>query len=561
MADDTSTPASAAYATGRRPTSPTAAGHAPAPPGFGVRRAVTIDPGAQQMRRRRPTLDTSPSGGGGVGGSEGGLLAGIRRGSSSFSDYSINDATKDLGASAEDLFNIHPSGSAGSPSNARQASHYLPIVFALLPALAGIFFENGASFFTDLILLSLAAVVLHWSVTQPWDWYLETQQVRVVSSDDDDDDDDELVSPQVLETDSDLEPAGSPSATAAPKRLGEIAENGELAGEEPPDKSVANGKETQPAQTQSKERPRHRTTASARWEARRTAAAKELRIHEVLALAWCFAFPVLGSYLLHTIRSQLSRPSEGLVSDYNLTIFLCAAELRPVSHLIKMVRGRTLRMQRVVSANPYDPNPAAAAAVSAEALAALSSRLDDLEARAATAASDKGEEGGLSAAASSRMNQAARVQEISSTMQPEMDAMNRAMRRYEKKLAVLAGQMDGRLEYIDRRLQDAVALAAVAAKNSSSSSSSSRGTGLFAWLLQWIAAALLLPVHAVVAVFTFPFRTASALLRGSSSSKSKHPPEKARSRTTRDRGWGAENAGHGGTRDAPDRIPSRLSRR
>ena len=48
---------------------------------------------------------------------------------------------------------------------------------------------------------------------------------------------------------------------------------------------------------------------------------------------------MLGAYLLHTIRGQLTRPSEGLVSDYNLTIFLCAAEIRPVSHLIKMIHA------------------------------------------------------------------------------------------------------------------------------------------------------------------------------------------------------------------------------
>lgn len=467
------------------------------------------------MRRRRSTLDNTSPGEG--------LLAGIRRGSSSFSDFSLNDARKDLGASADDLFN--PSSIGLQSHNKRQASHYLPIVFALLPALAGIFFDNGASFFTDLILLSLAAIVLHWSVTQPWDWYLETQQVSVANE--------EFVSPPVLETDSDLDPTPSPSPKTVPKDLGDIAENIETTGEEKHER-VGNGKE--PAHTPFK-RPQRRT--SGKWEAQRAAAAKELRIHEILALIWCFVFPILSSYLLHTIRSQLSRPSEGLVSDYNLTIFLCAAELRPVSHLIKMVRNRTLRVQRIVSSNPYENQTA-----SSEELVALSSRLDDLEARTATLLDgpNKGEAGMLNP----RMNQADRAREISNTMQPEMDAMNRAMRRYEKKIAVLAGQMDGKLEYLDRRLQDAVALAAVAAKNSSSQS-------LFAWSVERTAAALMLPVHAIVAVFTFPFRTMSTLIRGSKSP----PPEKARKSGNRDRAAGATAQG----RETPNRIPSRLSRR
>src|SRR3954453_17898897 len=36
------------------------------------------------------------------------------------------------------------------------------------------------------------------------------------------------------------------------------------------------------------------------------AATNELYTHEILALFSCFVFPLLGAYLLHTIRSQLS---------------------------------------------------------------------------------------------------------------------------------------------------------------------------------------------------------------------------------------------------------------
>ena len=84
------------------------------------------------------------------------------------------------------------------------------------------------------------------------------------------------------------------------------------------------------------------------------AAANELYIHEVLALLSCFISPLLAAYLLHAIRSQLSRPSEGLISNYNLTIFVLASELRPMAHLVKLIQARTLHLQRVVNANPYD---------------------------------------------------------------------------------------------------------------------------------------------------------------------------------------------------------------
>jgi hypothetical protein len=41
-------------------------------------------------------------------------------------------------------------------------------MFAVLPPIAGLIFKNGSLFFSDILLLGLAAVFLHWSVTAPW---------------------------------------------------------------------------------------------------------------------------------------------------------------------------------------------------------------------------------------------------------------------------------------------------------------------------------------------------------------------------------------------------------
>src|SRR4051812_18543061 len=105
------------------------------------------------------------------------------------------------------------------------------------------------------------------------------------------------------------------------------------------------------------------------------AAMKELYKHELLALLSCFLFPLIGAYMLHGIRSQLSRPSEGLVSNYNLTIFLLASELRPMAHLAKLIQSRTLHLQRVVNTNPY------LNLKQTGDIRALTRRLEDLEAR------------------------------------------------------------------------------------------------------------------------------------------------------------------------------------
>ncbi|KAI1406670.1 hypothetical protein F4819DRAFT_3894 [Hypoxylon fuscum] len=468
-----------------------------APPGFGLRRAATV--GQPAPTRRRSTLNTgSPS-------RENGF-AGIRRRSSTYSDYSLNDARRDLEASADELLN--PS-KPGPKATDKSPFAYVPLTLALLPAVAGIFFENGSAFFTDLILLSLAAVFLHWSVTQPWDWYQSAQQVRVVRE--------EIMSESVFESDSDTEL--SPTTTAKTS-LENVPEE------------VEKQKETEVVL---EERLDRRTQ---QLKERQAAALHELFFHEMAALAWCFVFPLLGAYLLHGIRGQLSRPSEGLVSDYNLTIFLCAAEIRPISHLMKMLQNRTLRVQQVVTKNPYEKET-----IPSELVQELSSRLDNLEARGASpdTTSNTGTRPDVS---QSKLIETAVAQEVRSSIQPELEALNRAMRRYEKKLTLLASQTDNRIEYQDHRLNDAIALAAVAAKNSNAQ------RGLGTWLMEMSVAVVVLPVQAAMSVFTYPFRTVSALL----SRKSRSTPEKSQ-RAIRNGKLPIQS------RNGSDRVPTRMSRR
>jgi hypothetical protein len=86
----------------------------------------------------------------------------LRRRSSTFSDYGLNETTKNL---RDEILNPGGPGMQGHTSS-NWAS--IPLVFALLPAVGGILFKNGSAVVTDVMLLGLAAVFLHWSVTQPW---------------------------------------------------------------------------------------------------------------------------------------------------------------------------------------------------------------------------------------------------------------------------------------------------------------------------------------------------------------------------------------------------------
>lgn len=229
------------------------------------------------------------------------------------------------------------------------------------------------------------------------------------------------------------------------------------------------------------------------------AATKELYRHEVMALLSCFLFPLLGAFLLHTIRAQLSRPSEGLVSNYNLTIFLLASEIRPTSHLVKLIQSRTLHLQRVVSSNPYTEEIITKDSADFEE---IRKRLDDLEARISTAEAGKG---ALEPALNGKQS-ALLVTEVRRAIQPDLDALNRAVRRYEKRATLQAFQTESRLLDLEARLADAISLAAVAAN------SNQRQKGFTGILLDWSAAAIVLPLQAIGSLAKLPFKTIVALI-------------------------------------------------
>lgn len=87
-----------------------------------------------------------------------------RRRSSTFSDYSLQEARRNLN---DDILNPTGAGLDFGPVG-RSSWDSFALAFALLPAVGGLFFEKGSSLVTDVMLLGLAAIFLHWSVTQPW---------------------------------------------------------------------------------------------------------------------------------------------------------------------------------------------------------------------------------------------------------------------------------------------------------------------------------------------------------------------------------------------------------
>lgn len=228
-------------------------------------------------------------------------------------------------------------------------------------------------------------------------------------------------------------------------------------------------------------------------------ASSELRVYEVLALLTCFLSPIFGAWVLHGIRSQLSRPSEGLVSNYNLTIFLLGSELRPLSHLIKLIQSRTLYLQRVLASNPY-----VGESISTEKVTDLAKRLDELERHIAeNSISSSSQMTPTSPTATSGQVST----EVRKGLQPELDALNRAVRRYEKRTTMLTMQTESRLQDLEARMADAITLAAAAERGHSISQ---RGSATI--LFNWICAVFVMPAKAIWTLVILPGRTFSAMI-------------------------------------------------
>ncbi|KAJ5199100.1 hypothetical protein N7491_000337 [Penicillium cf. griseofulvum] len=229
------------------------------------------------------------------------------------------------------------------------------------------------------------------------------------------------------------------------------------------------------------------------------AAISELQIHELAALAACFIFPIIGTWLLHAIRSSLSRPSEGLVSNYNLTIFLLASEVRPVAHLLRLIQKRTLHLQRIITSST-DLNPTT--------LQDLTKRLEELEAHVAETATARLATQNLSPKEQDQLETSSIVAhaalESRKSIQPDIEALNRAVRRYEKRSALFTLQTDQRFARLETNAADALALAAAAQRLAES-----RRPNYALVLLDWACACIVVPAQIALSVGALPGRAVS----------------------------------------------------
>ncbi|OQE40372.1 hypothetical protein PENCOP_c006G08900 [Penicillium coprophilum] len=363
-----------------------------------------------------------------------------QRRNSTLSD-SLSEARNSIRSSTDDLFLPRVAKDHAALTAEESNWHSAPLGLALLPAIAGIFFHEGSSVVTDVTLLGLAAIFLNWSVRLPWDWYRSAQAIR-------------------------REESGFPAPGDPPYELDQE-------------------QEPQPKQKEA------------------ATAISELQIHELVALTACFIFPIIGTWLLHAIRSSLSRPSEGLVSNYNLTIFLLASEVRPAAHFLRLIQNRTLHLQRIIASST---NPV----INPTTLDDLTKRLEELEAHVAETATARlatqnnaspKEQAPLETSSSIVTHAAV---ETRKSIQPDIEALNRAVRRYEKRSALFTLQTDQRFAHLETKAADAFTLAAAAQR-----SAESRRPNHALVLLDWACACIVVPAQIALSVVGWPGRVVS----------------------------------------------------
>ncbi|POS86964.1 hypothetical protein EPUL_002407 [Erysiphe pulchra] len=367
-----------------------------------------------------------------------------RRRSSNISDYSLKDARNSIQASTEDLLFPRLNTLGNESIQVTSPWHSAPLAFALLPALAGILFTNGSGIVTDVMLLGLAAIFLNWSVRLPWEWYHAAQVAR---------------------------------------KSYEGTRKVEIFNDKVDGTTLHNVPEEDEFLDEINSDPTHVQHPSSQT----AAAASELSRHESLALLSCFAFPLLGAYLLHSLRSQLKRPSDGLVSNYNLTIFLLASELRPVAHVVKLIQSRTLVLRNVVAYKSHNND------ISTEFTKDLCKRLENLEAQYISNGNTN-----LGTRIGEKQSNIVTM-EVRRNLQPDIDALNRAVRRYEKRATIQAFQTDSRLQELEARLNDYISLAAAAANNNNN-----RRHVSIIDLIEWVTATIFQPFRIISALISLP---------------------------------------------------------
>jgi len=224
------------------------------------------------------------------------------------------------------------------------------------------------------------------------------------------------------------------------------------------------------------------------------AANAELRVHELLALSMCFLGPLVGAYILNIVREQIAIGHD-MVTNLHLSLFVLGAEIRPMRYCMKIIYARTLHLQRRVREDPYVVQK-----VSSDSAEELAKRIDALDASLANLGAEKSQPQSKPSPESAES-----IKKLQSGLQTQVDALNRAVRRYEKRATAQTMQTEARLLDLEYRLKDALSLAAAAAAYSQKPGGIIMLVETFSWIMT-------LPLRITQAAVLYPVQLAAIIV-------------------------------------------------
>ncbi|KAI8076877.1 uncharacterized protein BX664DRAFT_270689 [Halteromyces radiatus] len=154
--------------------------------------------------------------------------------------------------------------------------------------------------------------------------------------------------------------------------------------------------------------------------------ATELRRHELMGLIWVLASPAVAGYTLQYSRYFLS-DYERYMSSFNVAVFVLAASLKPLSHVMLLLRERTMYLQSEIQVNETQVQQ-------------LQKKLDIME----------DELYSLRQAFATKKD----LGQVTDGLSPTIQQLTKAVRRFEKKEHLLRSWSEDKFTMIDEKVRE-----------------------------------------------------------------------------------------------------------
>lgn len=161
--------------------------------------------------------------------------------------------------------------------------------------------------------------------------------------------------------------------------------------------------------------------------AKRKLITAELRRHELAGLLWVVLSPAIAGYTLQYSRYLLSNVDK-YISAFNVTVFILAASIKPISHVMVLLQERTMFLQ-------------SEALISESQVQALQTKMDLLEK----------ELYGLRKAYATKKDLG---QVVSEDINPSLQQLAKALKRFEKRDLALRTWSEEQFTSIDHKVRE-----------------------------------------------------------------------------------------------------------